>query len=55
MKNEDGRFSVERKLALVGRLLRGEPLELVAGSANVPIVTLCEWRERALAGAMTGR
>jgi hypothetical protein len=60
MKDDDGRngpkrFSVERKLALVGRLLRGEPLELVAGSANVSIVTLSEWRERALAGAMTGR
>jgi hypothetical protein len=69
MKNDDGRkfegapleghgpepFSVQRKLAIVARLLRGEPLELVAGSANVSIVTLSEWRERALAGAMTGR
>jgi hypothetical protein len=53
MKNEDGRFSVQRKLALVARLLRGEPLELVAQEANVPIITLSEWRERALAGAMT--
>jgi hypothetical protein len=48
-------FPVQRKLALVARLMRGEPLELVAGSANVSIITLSEWRERALAGAMTSR
>jgi hypothetical protein len=35
-----------------GRLLRGEPLELVARE-NVSIARLTEWRERALAGAAT--
>ena len=47
------RFSVQRKMAIVARLLRGEPLELVAREANVSIARLSEWRERALAGAAT--
>ena len=36
---------------IVARLLRGEPLELVAREMNVSIAKLSEWRERALAGA----
>ena len=47
------RFSVQRKMAIVARLLRGEPLELVAREANSSIARLSEWRERALAGAAT--
>jgi Transposase len=47
------RFSVQRKMAVVARLLRGEPLELVARETNVSIARLSEWRERALAGAAT--
>ena len=47
------RFSVQRKMAIVARLLRGEPLELVARETNVSIARLTEWRERALAGAAT--
>ena len=43
-------FSVQRKMAIVARLLRGEPLELVARETNVSIARLSEWRERALAG-----
>ena len=44
------RFSVQRKMAVVARMLRGEPLELVARETNVSIARLSEWRERALAG-----
>ena len=33
------------------RVLRGEPLEVVAREANVSLAKLTEWRERALAGA----
>ena len=51
--NGPKRFSVRRKLAVVARLLRGEPLELVARETNVSIARLSEWRERALAGAAT--
>ena len=51
--NSPKRFSVQRKMAIVARLLRGEPLELVAREANVSIARLSEWRERALAGAAT--
>src|SRR5207245_9593223 len=51
--NGPKRFSVQRKIAIVARLLRGEPLELVAREANVSIARLSEWRERALAGAAT--
>jgi hypothetical protein len=47
------RFSVQRKMAVVARMLRGEPLELVARETNVSIARLSEWRERALAGAAT--
>jgi len=45
------RFSVQRKMAVVTRLLRGEPLELVARETNVSIDKLTKWRDRALAGA----
>ena len=51
--NGPKRFSVRRKMAIVTRLLRGEPLELVARETNVSIARLSEWRERALAGAAT--
>ena len=51
--NGPKRFSVQRKMAIVARLLRGEPLELVARETNVSIARLTEWRERALAGATT--
>jgi len=51
--NGPKRFSVQRKLAVVARLLRGEPLELVARETNVSVARLTEWRERALSGAAT--
>ena len=47
------RFSVQRKMAVVARLLRGEPLDLVARQANVTVARLTEWRDRALSGAAT--
>ena len=40
--NGPKRFSVQRKMAIVARLLRGEPLELVAREANVSIARLTE-------------
>jgi hypothetical protein len=42
-------------MAIVARLLRGEPLELVARETNVSIARLTEWRERALAGEHNSR
>jgi len=45
------RYSVQRKMEVVARLLRGEPLELVARESNISVAKLTEWRERALAGA----
>ena len=45
------RFSAQRKLTAVTRLLRGEPLEVVARELNVTVARLSEWRDRALAGA----
>jgi hypothetical protein len=44
--NGPKRFSVQR-MAIVARLLRGEPLELVARETNVSIARLTEWREPA--------
>ena len=50
-ENGPKRFSVQRKMAIVARLLRGEPLDLVARQMNVSVARLTEWRDRALAGA----
>src|SRR5512135_2779051 len=44
------RFSAKRKLRAVSRLLRGEPLELVARELNVTAARLSQWRDRALLG-----
>ena len=52
------RFSAQRKLAAVSRLLRGEPLETVARELNVTVARLSEGRDRALVAAeaaMKGR
>jgi len=40
------RFSVQRKMAIVARLLRGEPLDLVVRQMNVSVARLTEWRDR---------
>ena len=45
------RFSAKRKLSAVSRLLRGEPLELVARELNVTAARLSAWRDRALLAA----
>jgi len=45
------RFSAKRKLSAVSRLLRGEPLELVARELNVTAARLSQWRDRALLAA----
>ena len=45
------RFSAQRKLAAVTRLLRGEPLETLARELNVTVARLTEWRDRALVAA----
>jgi hypothetical protein len=45
------RFSAVRKVAAVTRLLRGEPLEVVARELNVTVARLSEWRERAVTAA----
>jgi len=45
------RFSAKRKLRAVNRLLRGDPLELVARELNVTAARLSEWRDRAMLAA----
>ena len=45
------RLSAKRKLRAVNRLLRGDPLELVARELNVTAARLSEWRDRALLAA----
>jgi hypothetical protein len=52
-RNGAKRFSVQRKMAVVARLLRGEPLDLVARQMNVSVAKLTEWRDRALSGVAT--
>lgn len=45
------RFSAKRKLRAVSRLMRGEPLELVARELNVTAARLSSWRDQALLAA----
>jgi len=45
------RFSAKRKLRAVSRLLRGEPLEVVARELNVTTARLSAWRDQALLAA----
>jgi transposase len=45
------RFSAKRKLRAVNRLLRGDPLQLVARELNVTAARLSAWRDRALLAA----
>src|SRR3954471_8549167 len=45
------RFSAQRKLAAVTRLLRGEPLETLARELNVTVARLSAWRDRTLVAA----
>src|SRR5512132_849638 len=45
------RFSAKRKLRAVSRLVRGEPLELLARDLNVTAARLSQWRDRALLAA----
>src|SRR5512144_3117970 len=45
------RFSAKAKLRAVGRLMRGEPLELVARELNGTAARLSAWRDRALLAA----
>ena len=45
------RFSVQRKMAVVARMLRGEPLELVARETNVSIARLAAQRGKSPASA----
>ena len=47
---ERGRFSSQRKIAIVLRLLRGEDLELVSRELSVTASTLAGWRDDFLAG-----
>ena len=42
------RFSAERKLAAVQRLMRGESLEALSRELNVPAHRLSGWRDRVL-------
>ena len=51
--NGQQRFSAQRKAAAAMRVLRGEPLETVARELNITIVRLSEWRDRAMAGALS--
>src|SRR5512132_1706194 len=45
------RYSAKRKLRVVSRLLRGEPLELLARELNLTAARLSQWRDRALLAA----
>ena len=45
--NGPKRFSVQRKMAIVARLLRGEPLESGGPANNVSVARLTDWRETA--------
>jgi hypothetical protein len=44
-------YSADRKMAVVARVLRGEPLDLIAREVNISVAKLTTWRDRALEGA----
>jgi len=48
-----GRFSAQRKMQAVLRLLRGEDLEAVSRELKVTAATLSQWREAFLVGGQT--
>jgi transposase-like protein len=50
---ERGRFSAQRKMEAVLRVLHGEPLDVVSRELGVTGGTLTGWRDRFLAGAQT--
>jgi transposase-like protein len=50
---ERGRFSAQRKMEAVLRVLHGEPLDVVSRELGVTGGTLTDWRDRFLAGAQT--
>lgn len=45
------RFSANRKLAVVQRLMRGESLDAVSREENAPVHRLTEWRDKFMMGA----
>lgn len=45
-----GRWSAKRKVAVVLELLRGADIESTSRKYHVTAATLCEWRDRFLAG-----
>jgi transposase-like protein len=47
---EPGRFSVRRKTEAILRLLRGEPLDILARELSVTAGTVAHWREQFLTG-----
>jgi transposase-like protein len=47
---EAGRFSARRKTDAILRMLRGEPLDMLARELGVTAATLAHWREEFLAG-----
>ena len=53
-KRPGGRWSAQRKMEVVLRLLRGESLDLVAREVGVTAATLASWRERFLEAGTSG-
>jgi len=51
--NGPHRSAARRKAAAAMRVLRGEPLEAVARQLNITVARLSEWRDRAMAGALS--
>lgn len=51
---ERGRFTAQRKMDAVLRLLRGEPLETVSRELKVTAATLSAWRDEFLAAGKAG-
>jgi transposase-like protein len=47
---EPGRFSARRKTEAILRLLRGEPLDILARELSVTAGTVAHWREQFLTG-----
>ncbi len=51
---ERGRWSARRKMEVVLRILRGEPLDALSRELGVTAATLAQWRDRFLAAGQAG-
>ena len=54
MESKQGRWSAQRKLEIVLRLLRGESIDALSRECVVTVESLARWRDDFIAGGLAG-